>query len=177
LRTRDDQFATEATFEVTSGTNSGVTAASQTTIAAGFMQMQVRDAGLSLPNGGLMELAENYARYGYFKDGEKEQYFWFDSSGRTRHVGKWWDFTALGSTAGIIAGSLVVSSGNSGVTISYGATMSGNMGPVSVVRDGAATPNFYWCLTASNQNSFTLSWSEGGGVYSGKAVYWWAHRH
>jgi hypothetical protein len=177
LRTRDDRFATEATFEITSGTNSGVTAASQTTIAAGFMQMQVRDATLTNPNGGLMELAESYALYGYFHNASDEQYFWFDSSGRTRHVGKWWDFTNLGSTAGIIAGSTTVSSGASGVTLTYGATMSGNMGPVSVVRDGASTPNFNWCLTASSQTSFTISWSQGGGVFSGKAIYWWSHRH
>ncbi|MEU7855268.1 hypothetical protein [Nonomuraea sp. NPDC049141] len=177
LRTRDDRFAGEATFEVTSGTNSAVTAASQTTIAAGFMQMQVRDSTLTDPNGGLMELAESYARYGYFHNSSDEQYFWFDSSGRTRHVGRWWDFTALGSTAGVLAGSITVASGNSGVILSYGATMSGNMGPVSVVRDGATNPNFYWTLTASSPTGFTMSWSQGGGVFSGKALYWWSHRH
>jgi hypothetical protein len=180
LRTRDDRFATEATFEITSGTNSGVTAASQTTIAAGFMQMQVRDATLTNPNGGLMELAESYALYGYFHDASDEQYFWFDSSGRTRHVGKWWDFTNLGPTAGIIAGSIVVPPNQSGETIGYGASMSGNMGPVSVIRDGNTTPNFYWTLTASSQTSFTMSWSASpptGSTYTGKAIYWWSHRH
>lgn len=177
LRTRDDQFAGEATFEITSGTNQGRTAASQTTIAAGWMQMQVRDSSLDSPNGGRMELAESYAQYGFYRNSANEQYFWFDGTGRTRHVGKWWDFTSLGPTAGIMAGSLVVSSGNSGVTISYGATMSGNMGPVASVRDGASNPNFYWCGTSSNQSSFIMSWSQGGGVWSGKAIYWWSHRH
>jgi hypothetical protein len=183
LRTRDDSFPGEATFEITSGTNSGVTAASQTTIAAGFMQMQVRDATLANPNGGLMELAESYARYGYFHDASDEQYFWFDSSGRTRHVGKWWDYTVLGSTAGILAGSLVfgsVGSSPNNRLVSYGATMNGNMGPVSVLRDGAAvgsettwSPNCRWALSASLPTGFRISKD----TVSGFAVYWWSHRH
>ncbi|MEU1393658.1 MULTISPECIES: fibronectin type III domain-containing protein [unclassified Nonomuraea] len=181
LRTRDDQFPSEATFEITSGTNSGATAASQTTIAAGFMQMQVRDAGLANPNGGLMELAESYARYGYFKDASTEQYFWFDNSGRTRHVGKWWDFTVLGSTAGILAGSLVFPSTGAAPNtrvVSYGATMSGNMGPVCVIRRGLSSPSTHnpsgsWYVTESLQTSFRINTS----FVDGYAAYWWSHRH
>ncbi|PZG20594.1 fibronectin type III domain-containing protein [Nonomuraea aridisoli] len=182
LRTRDDRFAGEATFEVTSGTNAAVTAASQTTIAAGFMQMQVRDATLTDANGGLMELAESYARYGYFHLPEDEQYFWFDGTGRTRHVGRWWDFTALGPTAGIIAGSLVATPGGppGSMWISYGATMIGNMGPVAVVRRGVQEsdsedhdPAGDWYCTWSNQTGFRINtdWA------TSTAYYWWSHRH
>ncbi|WP_188197209.1 fibronectin type III domain-containing protein [Nonomuraea sp. SYSU D8015] len=181
LRTRDDRFTGEATFEVTSGTNSAVTAASQTTIAAGFMQMQVRDATLTDPNGGLMELAESYARYGYFKDAAREQYFWFDNTGRTRHVGKWWDFTVLGATAGILAGSIRFSPAGSGANIrfvSYGTEMDGNMGPVSVLRRGLASPTSHtpsgsWYVTESLTTGFRISSSFPDGF----AVYWWSHRH
>ncbi|WP_066373990.1 fibronectin type III domain-containing protein [Herbidospora mongoliensis] len=176
-RTRGDGFTGEAMWEITSGTNAGVTAASQTTIAAGYMQMQVRNAALNAANGGLMELTEDYARYGFFHDASDEQYFWFDRSGRTRHVGRWWDYADLGPTAGILAGSDTVSSGLSGANYTYGSTMTGNMGPVVTVRDGAVTANFYWCLVGSNQSGFVVEWSIGGGVYSGKAVYWWVHRH
>ncbi len=182
LRTRDDQFTGEATFEITSGTNSGATAASQTTIAAGFMQMQVRDAGLSVPNGGLMELAEGYARYGYFRDADREQYFWFDNTGRTRHVGKWWDYTVLGNTAGIFAGSITVGGGTQFGVFTYGAEMTGNMGPVITMRDGAAgnsnsqpsfNPNAMWCLVYSSQLGFTVKTT----TTSSKAYYFWTHRH
>ncbi|TYB71253.1 fibronectin type III domain-containing protein [Nonomuraea sp. PA05] len=181
LRTRDDRFAGEATFEVTSGTNSSVTAASQTTIAAGYMQMQVRDASLTGDNGGLMEVAESYASYGYMHNASDEQYFWFDSSGRTRHVGKWWDFTNLGSTAGILAGSIVFASAGSGANIrflSYGTEMNGNMGPVCVLRRGLSSPTSHtpsgsWYETESLQTGFRISSSFPDGF----AIYWWSHRH
>ncbi|WP_164903622.1 hypothetical protein [Nonomuraea polychroma] len=55
--------------------------------------------------------------------------------------------------------------------------MASNMGPVCTIRDGAANPNFYWCEDLSNQSAFSTAWSQGGGVWSGKAVYWWSHRH
>jgi hypothetical protein len=127
-----------------------------------------------------MELAESYARYGYFHDSSDEQYFWFDSSGRTRHVGKWWDFTALGSTAGILAGSLIVSSGGppNQVFVSYGATMSGNMGPVAVMRRGLGSPSSHTpsgsaYITESTPSGFRYNTSFSDGF----AVYWWSHRH
>ncbi|WP_440100015.1 hypothetical protein [Streptosporangium sp. H16] len=181
LLTRDDAFGGEATFEITSGTNQTGSAASQTTIAAGFMQMQVRDAELVDPNGGLMELAEGYARYGYFHTPSDEQYFWFDGTGRTRHVGKWWDYASLGPTAGVLAGSKVSQPAGSGANwdiIGYGATMIGNMGPVCVIRRGLSNPashapNGSWYVVESTQTSFRIhtSWPDGF------AIYWWSHRH
>ncbi|MER6171371.1 fibronectin type III domain-containing protein [Streptosporangium sp. NPDC001681] len=181
LQTRNDLFPGEATFEITSGTNSGGTAASQTTIAAGYMQMQVRDAALDGDNGGLMELTESYALYGYMHNASDEQYFWFDSSGRTRHVGKWWDYAALGPTAGVLAGSKTTSPASSGGNwdiVGYGATMIGNMGPVCVIRRGLSSPSTHvpngsWYVVESNQSSFRIhtSWPDGF------AIYWWSHRH
>ncbi|MGR6915432.1 hypothetical protein ACU635_14400 [[Actinomadura] parvosata] len=181
LRTRDDRFTGEATFEVTSGTNSGATAASQTTIAAGYMQMQVRDAALQNDNGGLMELAESYARYGYMHSADDEQYFWFDSSGRTRHVGKWWDYTVLGPTAGIMAGSLTFSPSGTAPNsriVSYGADIDGNPGPVCVIRRGLSspathTPSGSWYVTDSQPTFFRINTS----FQDGYAAYWWVHRH
>ncbi|AQZ62741.1 unnamed protein product [[Actinomadura] parvosata subsp. kistnae] len=180
LTTRDDWFAGEATFEITSGTNQGQTAASSTVVAAGFLSMQVLNSSLSTPNGGLMEIAEGYARYGYFKDAAREQYFWFDNSGRTRHVGKWWDYTQQGNTAGVFAGSVTFGSGQF-ASFSYGATMASNMGPVCVMRDGAAgnsggssfNPNAYWCVIASSDTGFTAKSS----TTTSKAYYFWSHRH
>ncbi|MFD0477991.1 hypothetical protein ACFQ0B_64890 [Nonomuraea thailandensis] len=180
LATYDDWFPGEATFEITSGTNQGRTAASSTVVAAGFLSMQVKDSSLSSPNGGLMEIAEGYARYGYFKDAAREQYFWFDNSGRTRHVGKWWDYTQQGNTAGVFAGSVTFGSGQF-AAFTYGATMASNMGPVCTMRDGAAgnsgsssfNPNAYWCVIASSDTGFTAKSS----TTTSKAYYFWSHRH
>lgn len=180
LTTRDNWFPGEATFEISSGTNQGGTAASSTVVAAGFMSMQVMNPSLSSPNGGLMEIAEGYARYGYFKDASREQYFWFDNTGRTRHVGKWWDYTQQGNTAGVFAGSLTFGSSQF-ASFTYGAQMVSNMGPVLVMRDGAAgnngtssfNPNAYWCVIASSDTGFTAKSS----TTTSKAYYFWSHRH
>ncbi|MFG1709249.1 hypothetical protein ACFLIM_39265 [Nonomuraea sp. M3C6] len=181
--TRDDVFPGEATFQVTSGTNSGGSAQSYLTVAAGWTGLYVRDPATGLDNGGFLESAEDYSRIGYDNDTSDNQFLWFDGSGRTTHYGKWWDSSFAVNTWGIHSGSRISDSGWTGMVINYGPTMQGNMGPVAVVRDGAMIgnpgldPNFYWCIEASGQTSFTISWSEGGGVRSGKAIYWWSFRH
>ncbi|MEV0379817.1 hypothetical protein [Nonomuraea sp. NPDC050643] len=183
LWTSDDDFAGEATFRITSGTNPGMTARTYFTLAAGWTKLQVLNPNNSNANGGFLESAEDYSRIGYENDTSDNQYMWFDASGMTTHYGKWWDSAFASNTWGVHAGSRIASSGWTGVEIGYGPTMQGNMGPVAVLRDGAMTadpslqPNFYWCIEYSTQTSFLISWSEGGGVRSGKAVYWWAHRH
>ncbi|QFY09651.1 hypothetical protein GBF35_26015 [Nonomuraea phyllanthi] len=183
LWTSDDDFAGEATFRITSGTNPSQTARTFLTVAAGWTKLEVLDPFTSDPNGGFLESAEDYSRIGYDDGTSDNQYMWFDASGMTTHYGKWWDNAFASSTWGVHAGSRIASEGWTGVEIIYGPTMQGNMGPVAVLRDGAMTenpdlrPNFYWAIEFSTQSSFLISWSDGGGVRSGKAVYWWAHRH
>ncbi len=183
LYTRDDAFPGEATFEITSGTNRGNTARTFFTLAAGWTKLDVLRPSNGNPNGGFLESAEDYSRIGYDDGTSDNQYMWFDASGMTTHYGKWWDNTFATNTWGVHAGSRITSSGWTGVEIVYGPSMQGNMGPVAVLRDGAITsnpsldPNFNWCIEISTQVSFIISWGEGGGVRSGKAVYWWAHRH
>ncbi|MGI5292639.1 hypothetical protein ACQEVF_58860 [Nonomuraea polychroma] len=183
LWTSDTDFAGEATFRITSGTNSGVTARTFLTVAAGWTKLEVLTPSAGSANGGFLESAEDYSRIGYDNETSDNQYMWFDGSGRTTHYGKWWDSSFAASTWGIHSGSRIASSGWTGIVIGYGPTMQGNMGPVAVLRDGAMTsnpsqdPNFYWCIEDSTQTSFTISWGEGGGVRSGKAIYWWSFRH
>ncbi|UBU16685.1 phage tail protein [Nonomuraea gerenzanensis] len=183
LWTSDDDFAGEATFRITSGTNPGMTARTYFTLAAGWTKLEVLNPNNSNANGGFLESAEDYSRIGYENDTSDNQYMWFDASGMTTHYGKWWDNSFASNTWGVHAGSRIASDGWTGMEIKYGPTMQGNMGPVAVLRDGAMLnnpnlrPNFYWCIEFSTQTSFMISWSDGGGVRSGKGIYWWAHRH
>ncbi|MBB5081387.1 fibronectin type III domain-containing protein [Nonomuraea endophytica] len=129
-------------------------------------------------SGGGLDIASSYARYGYSAGSSStEASILFDGAGKWTMKGRVWEFTTSSAYETICAGSGVVSSGYVGVTITYGPYMAGNMGPVAVVRDGATTPNFYWCLDASSPSGFSIGWSSGGGVYSGKAFYFWSFRH
>jgi hypothetical protein len=183
LWSSDQDFAGEATFRITSGTNPALTAQTYLTVAAGWTKLEVLTPGTLAENGGFLESAEDYSRIGYDNGSADNQYMWFDASGMTTHYGKWWDNASASNTWGVHAGSRIASSGWTGMEIKYGPTMQGNMGPVAVLRDGAMTedpdlrPNFYWAIEWSTQVSFMISWSDGGGVRSGKAIYWWAHRH
>ncbi|GAA1015908.1 hypothetical protein Aple_010810 [Acrocarpospora pleiomorpha] len=179
---RDDMYTGEATLLITSGTNIGATAAAELQVAAGLVRMRIRNAGLTGDNGGMIDAAEGYCQVGYKNNSSNEQYFWFDSSGRTRHVGRWWDFADLGPTAGVLAGSITFAgSGGSPNSrfLSYGSTMSGNMGPVAQVRDGAAVGNETTfvpvpaAITESNTTGFRMNKSGT----SGFAMYWWVHQH
>ncbi|MEU4511790.1 hypothetical protein AB0G05_20040 [Nonomuraea wenchangensis] len=174
----DGWYPGETTTFITSGTNSGGTARAELQVAAGLVRLGIRDATFSDRQGGGLDVAEGYGRFGY-DDGfsSTQSYIHCNSTGRWYLRGRVWDTNTADPYDTVHAGSGTVPSGNAGVTISYGPTMASNMGPVSVVRDGAANPNFYWALDASSQSSFSFGWSQGGGVYSGKAFYWWSHRH
>ncbi|MFF0770989.1 hypothetical protein ACFYUK_19040 [Nonomuraea wenchangensis] len=174
----DGLYPGETTTFITSGTNQFGSARAELQVAAGLVRLGIRDASFSDRQGGNLDVAEGYGRFGY-DDGlsSTQSYIHCNSTGRWYLRGRVWDTNTADPYDTVHAGSGTVASGNAGVTISYGPTMASNMGPVSVVRDGAANPNFYWALDASSQSSFSFGWSQGGGVYSGKAFYWWSHRH
>ncbi|MET7334381.1 hypothetical protein [Nonomuraea sp. NPDC005650] len=174
----DGLYPGETTTFITSGTNSGGTARAELQVAAGLVRLGIRDASFSTRQGGGLDVAEGYGRFGY-DDGaaSTQSYIHCNSTGRWYLRGRVWDTNGADPYDTVHAGSGTVSPDNGGVTIFYGATMASNMGPVATIRDGAANPNFYWCLDLSNQSSFSFGWSQGGGVWSGKAFYWWSHRH
>ncbi|TMR97524.1 hypothetical protein [Nonomuraea basaltis] len=174
----DGLYPGETTTFITSGTNSGGTARAELQVAAGLVRLGIRNASNSNRRGGGLDVAEGYGRFGY-DDGfsSSQSYIHCNSSGRWYLRGRVWDTNTADPYDTVHAGSGVVPPDTGGVTIHYGPTMASNMGPVSTVRDGAANPNFYWCLDLSNQTDFSFGWSSGGGVYSGKAFYWWSHRH
>ncbi len=174
----DGLYPGETTTFITSGTNQFNSARAEFQVAAGLIRLRIRDSSGSGDNGGGIDIAEGYGQYGY-NDGSTstETYIHTNATGRFYIRGRVWDMAQVESYDAVNAGSVTIPSGNSGATYTYGTTMASNMGPVSTVRDGASNANFNWCLDASSQTGFSLEWSQGGGVYSGKAIYWWAHRH
>ncbi|MFC6080904.1 hypothetical protein [Sphaerisporangium aureirubrum] len=162
----------EAALHIVSGDDGGIS--SELLMASGEVSMRILDGGGDA--GGFASWASNRAKFG-FVDGTNDNYFDFTPISVSRHFGQWDDFGSVPSNAGILCGSWTLASGFAGVHISYPTTMDSNMGPVGVIRDGAANPNFYWCLTASTNSGFDIDWSLGGGVFSGKAGYFWSFRH
>lgn len=174
----DGLYPGETTTFITSGTNSNGTVRGELQIAAGAIFMRMRNGSGTGQAGGALDIAQSYGRYGFTQGAAaNETYIHNDSSGRFYLRGRVWDLNTANSYDAVHAGSVVGPSGAVGGTITYGPTMASTMGPVATVRDGAANPNFYWCLDLSNFTDFSFGWSAGGGVYSGKAMYWWAHRH
>ncbi|GGO63223.1 fibronectin type III domain-containing protein [Nonomuraea cavernae] len=174
----DGLYPGETTTFITSGTNQSASARAEFQVAAGLIRLRIRNASGSGANGGVLDIAEGYGRYGY-SDGisSTETYIHTNSTGRFYLRGRVWDTNTADSYDAVHAGSGVVPPDTGGATVHYGPTMASNMGPVATVRDGAENPNFYWCLDLSNQTDFSFGWSAGGGVFSGKAFYWWSHRH
>lgn len=164
----------EAVFTVTSG--EGSSGASEFRLASGEVFMRVLDSIGGSEDGGYAYWGADHAQFGFI-NGSTDNYFHFSSNSVSRHFGQWDDFGSVPGNAGILCGSWSLASGFSGVHISYPTSMDSNMGPVAVIRDGAANPNFYWALTASTTSGFDIDWSLGGGVYSGKAGYFWSFRH
>ncbi|MFD8529403.1 hypothetical protein ACFV0L_18485 [Streptosporangium canum] len=174
----DNVYPGQTTTFITSGTNQSGTARAELQVAADLIRLRIRDSSGSGSNGGGLDIAESYGRYGY-SDGfaSTETYIYTNSSGRFYLRGRVWDTNTADPYDAVHAGSGTVPPDYGGVTIHFGPSMASNMGPVAVVRDGAVRANFYWCEDLSSQTDFSLAWSEGGGVYSGKGFYWWAHRH
>ncbi|WP_336214369.1 hypothetical protein [Nonomuraea sp. LPB2021202275-12-8] len=174
----DGLYPGETTTFITSGTNAGATARAELQVAAGLVRLGIRNAANSNRRGGGLDIAEGYAMFGYsIASASTETYIYTNSSGRFYLRGRVWDTNTADPYDAVHAGSGTVAPDFTGVTIHYGPSMASNMGPVAVVRDGAANPNFYWCEDLSNQTDFSIGWSAGGGVWSGKAFYWWSHRH
>lgn len=165
-------YTGEAAMHVVSGDAGAVS--SELLLASGEVSMRVLDSGGDA--GGSAYWGHDFAQFGFI-NGSTDNYFKFSSSSISRHYGQWDDFGSVTSDAGILCGSWTLASGFSGVHVPYPASMDSNMGPVAVIRDGNATPNFYWTLTASTTSGFDIDWSSGGGVLSGKAGYFWSFRH
>ncbi|MER7213226.1 hypothetical protein ABT340_39700 [Streptosporangium sp. NPDC000239] len=161
-------YPSEATFHVLSAAGS---TSAEFNVASGEINMSVHNADGSGEAGGQAYWGYDLAAFGYI-NGSTNNFFRFSPSSISSHVGQWNDYgQPLGSSAGIVPGSLTVPGGNSFWGVSYPASMASNMGPVATVR--RSTPNFYWCLTASSTSGFTMS-QVGTESF---AIYFWSFRH
>ncbi len=129
------------------------------------------DTDAEQADGGMLQLGTDYAASGYFGTSEIYNNYWYHQFDRTTLVGRFKDLGA-NSYWGIVCGGKTIGSGSGGGIITYGPTMASTMNPVATVRDGAATPNFYWCISASSTTGFTLVWSNT----SSKEIDFWCFR-
>lgn len=143
----------------------------QTIHRADTYQILHMDTDVDQADGGMLQLGTSFAASGYFGTSEIYQNYWYHQFDRSTLVGR---FKDLGANTywGIVCGGKTISSGSSGGIITYGPTMASTMNPVACVRDGAATANFYWCVTASDTSGFTLRWSNT----SSKEIDFWCFR-
>lgn len=176
IRSRNNINPGEAVLQITSGQNAAGTASAELLLGSGSVRMQIHDENGAGDNGGYADWGLQRARFGFI-NGSTDNYFDFSSSSISRHHGQWDDFGSMTGDAGILSGSWTLASGFAGAIVHYPTTMDSNMGPVAALRDGARNPNFYHCLTSSTTSSYDHDWSLGGGVYSGKAGYFWSFRH
>ncbi|MDF5756669.1 fibronectin type III domain-containing protein [Spongiactinospora sp. TRM90649] len=179
----DGLYPGETTTFITSGTNQFSSARAEFQVAAGLIRLRIRGASGSGDNGGVLDIAEDYGRYGFYNGGANtETYIHCQGDGRYYIRGRFWDFSFADSRDAIHAGSVTVSGGgppNWGL-LSYGPTMATNMGPVVALRDGGAgntsgnsfTPRA-WSVSYSSVTGFQVNLAAN----SSFALYWWAHRH
>ncbi|MER5750614.1 fibronectin type III domain-containing protein [Streptomyces sp. NPDC002088] len=82
------------------------------------------------------------------------------TSGRTRHLGRWANYTSVDSNEGIFTGTVTVTTVTS-ASFTYGPTMDTSMVPIITMRAtnfGTATPTVYG-VSASTTTGFTVAWN------------------
>ncbi|GAA0403138.1 hypothetical protein GCM10009530_63910 [Microbispora corallina] len=185
LRGQSDISSGEATLVITTSQNAAGTYRARLQMGATLTRINVMDPTATSSKGGLLEIANDHAQFGY-NDGSSssECYIRLDSSGRWRVNGKYWDMTNVAAYDAVVAGSTTVGGASSPnwAQLFYGPTMATNMGPVVTLRDGgsggpSAFGNNYtpgaWVLTASTTDGWQINLANGNGF----AFYFWCHRH
>ncbi|MDH6448171.1 hypothetical protein M2155_000579 [Streptomyces sp. SAI-119] len=141
----------------------GYVIASPTTLFSGFTS-DAAEGGSFLANA-------TTGRFGWNpNDTATGQYLNF-TTGRTRHLGRWADFTAVDSNEGIFtADEAVAAAGDTSIALAYGPTMASTMVPVVTLRHPTLRT---WQVTASSTTSFTVSFGTSSGSPS---VSVWSYR-
>lgn len=121
--------------------------------------------------GGYFQAHSDQARVGYLGAAANENYLDFDSTGITRHVGRWKDYVAVASNEGIFTGRLNFTGGETSVSGGYGPTMDSTMVPIVNIRDNVIHSS---TLTGADTSGFTVDVSPAGsGAWS---IYFWCFR-
>lgn len=185
LRSRSDRFSGEATLTITTSQDAASSYRAHLEMSATLTSIKVMDPATTVSKGGVLEIARDYAYYGFNAGSTNtECAIRFDSSGRWNVRGRYWDFENTNAYDAVIAGSWSVGGASSPnwVIFYYGPTMATNMGPVVSLRDGASGgPNAFennmvpaaWAISASNTTGFQVNLARETSF----AVYFWCHRH
>jgi hypothetical protein len=121
-------------------------------------------------DGGYFYADSGKGRVGWNPNDSAGQYLDF-TSGRTRHVGQWADFAAAGTTDGIwTADEPVAAAGDTGIALSYGATMASSMVPLVTLRHPTLRT---WQITAASTTGLTVSFGTSSGSPS---ISVWSYR-
>lgn len=183
IKSRDDLYSGEAVLEITSSQNAASNYRAQLQMGATLTRINVMDQNATSSKGGLLEIADTHAKFGWYAGSENSEcYILLDSTGRWQVRGRYWDDTDADPYDSVNAGSYSVDTSAQWTQYRYGPRMATNMGPVLTIRDGraggpTAWGNNYvpvaWVITVSNPEGFQINLETAGSF----AYYWWAHRH
>ncbi|QQM45206.1 fibronectin type III domain-containing protein [Streptomyces liliifuscus] len=109
-------------------------------------------------DGGIFNATSTAAKVGWDNGTTTTANYWRFSSGRTRHIGQWADYAAVDSNEGLFTGH-VVTSGGTGVSLTYGPTMDSFLRPVVTIYDNILHT---FGLTAESATGFTVDISPAG---------------
>jgi hypothetical protein len=119
----------------------------------------------------------------YYADGTRGRFGWNASdtangnyldftSGRTRHIGQWANYVAVGSNEGLFTGSINNASAVAGQVITWGPTMDSPLYPVAMIRDSPA--NYVYMSTTPTTASALLDFAIS--TTGASAVQFWCWR-
>jgi hypothetical protein len=121
-------------------------------------------------DGGMFSATASTGRAGWSFSDSAGQYHDY-TSGRTRHVGRWADFLAAGTTDGVWTADLPFgAAGDTAVSVGYGATMASTMVPVVTLRHPTLRT---WQITASSTTGLTVTVGTSSGTPS---ISVWSYR-
>lgn len=124
-------------------------------------------------DGGIFYAASGEGAIGWDDGGANENRMKFDSSGVTRHIGKWRNFVVPDTNEGILTGTVLFSAGTS-ASLTYGATMDSQTVPVTTCvagNFGSATPTV-WGIQSFTTTGFVVAWNNSQGM----RLNYWAFR-
>ncbi|MGW7726199.1 fibronectin type III domain-containing protein [Streptomyces canus] len=170
----------------------GVQVTSRAYLSTAIAQLAVVRQDNQERRGGYVHAAPGYFYSGYLRDGTDGGLFYGDpvlgrvgwnpgdssngqfldfASSRTKHVGKWADFSTAGTTDGIwTADEAVAAAGDTSIALGYGATMASAMVPLVTLRHPTLRT---WQVTASSTTSFTVTFGTSSGSPS---ISVWSYR-
>jgi hypothetical protein len=126
-------------------------------------------------DGGIFNASATQTKIGWDNGTASTAQYLLHTSGRTRHIGKWADFLAVGSNEGLFTGSVPGPDSGTGLSLTFGPTMDSQLLPIISVRDNPSVANTRGSvISASDTTGFTVQLS--GTANGAWSVYFWCFR-